>query len=324
MKTATTIAVSVLSAVIICVAIFLPIKDYNSANSQNYEVLTLWHIDSFEGGVGSRASYLRKVAEQFEKSENCLITVVSETTDDALEKIRSGLVPDLISYSVGMGEVFSLANQLKSSPMSAGGEFDGKFFAACWAFGGYVKMIKKGSMPQKTVISKGLYTYPEIACYYNNIDFSAAEFLSPQRAFDLFRYNGDYALIGTQRDIYRLKRFIDDYEITPLSGFTDLMQYISVTSSDENKKIFAQKFVDYLLSDGQKNINDLGLMSVDKNCNNADNGLIGALFDVGYDKTLSVFASEEIVEEVKRRLFDINIGQEEKTEFLKNIIKSLK
>ena len=51
-----------------------------SKNNSQKQVLTLWHIETFEGGSGNRAKYLEKVAQNFNKNQkNCFINVKSLT-----------------------------------------------------------------------------------------------------------------------------------------------------------------------------------------------------------------------------------------------------
>ena len=324
MKVVTTVVVSVLSAVMIALAVFLPPPEGEKSEEKSFEILTLWHVDAFEGGTGSRASYLKKVCEKFEKNSGCLITVINETADDVVEKIGKGVYPDILSYSACVVDVAGIAAPLDKNPMSAGGELGGKYYAACWAYGGYVEIIAKGVTPARTIVSKGKFNYPELACIYADVDIKKAEYLSPQRAYEAFLQDKTAKLIGTQRDVYRLKNKLEGYDVKPVGGFTDLMQYVSVTSTTESKRALSKKFVSYLLSEGQKSVNELGLMSVDKSSNNADNGLIDRFFTVDYNKTLSVFTSCEVVDAAIKEYGEKSSLSTEKTEFFKTIVKSLK
>ena len=324
MKVFTTVTISVLSAAMIALAIFLPVKNYDKKEEKQFEILTLWHIDAFEGGTGSRASYLKKVCAGFERENDCLITVVNETAGDALEKIGKGIYPDILSYSRGLDGVFGICKEIDFYPFSGGGEYNGKHYAAAWAYGGYVEITRKGVTPQKTIISKGKYSHPEIACLCSGINIDGAESDLPQRAYETFLSDESYKLIGTQRDIYRLKKKTENFDIRPIGGFTDLVQYVSVTSKDDKKSKTAKRFINYLLTEGQKDINALGLISVDKNRNIADNGLIDRLFDVEYTYTLSVFTSEDVIGRAESELNRNASGERENTEFLKSITKLLK
>ena len=66
----------------------------------NY-VLTLWNIDTFEGGVGSRSDFLSSIALSF-ADKGSPIMVVTHTVESAKKAIESGKPPDMISYGVGV------------------------------------------------------------------------------------------------------------------------------------------------------------------------------------------------------------------------------
>ena len=72
------------------------------------QVLTLWQIDSFVGGRGSRAEYLRSLAQDFAKSANVYIEVTALSSDAARTNISAGVVPDIISYGAGFYGIESL------------------------------------------------------------------------------------------------------------------------------------------------------------------------------------------------------------------------
>ena len=70
-------------AVIITVPIMATVKKPGKADADEMTVLTLWQIDGFEGGKGSRATYLQNIADEFSKSSGCYITVNSLSADAA-------------------------------------------------------------------------------------------------------------------------------------------------------------------------------------------------------------------------------------------------
>ena len=325
MKRISTVIAAAFCALTFLVAVFLPVKETGVKGAEGVTVLSLWHVDAFEGGTGSRASYLKRVCSAFEKSQNCIVTVESVTAEGLTERLNGGHTPDLISYSVGCGDFLGVCAEIEKSAGSGGAEIGGKYYAACWAMGGYVVIKRKGKETTRTIISKGKTTHPEIACFYGNVDISGdAEFYSPQRAFEQFASSEDARLIGTQRDIYRLKNKIDDYEITPIGLFTDLLQYVSVTTTTESKLSAAKAFVSYLTGDGQKAVNDLGLLSVKKECNISNNGLIDRLFGVEYQYTLSLAATADAFASADKIVLDDEREGARKVDFLKSTVKLLK
>ena len=68
--------------------------------------------------------------------------------------------------------------------------------------------------------------------------------------------------LGTQRDIIRLNNRGFEYIAQPLKNFNDLYQYASVTATDENKRVYACAFLDYLLTENvQKRLTEIGMFS---------------------------------------------------------------
>lgn len=324
MKKVSVIVASVTSAVIIMLAIFLPVNERDLDKKAERQILTLWQIDSFEGGTGSRSAYLKRVCESFEKNNDCLVTVITETAEDADEKLSRGVAPDVISFSSGCDGVLTYAERIAKSEFSGGAEINGVFYAKAWAYGGYVTIKKKGKIPAETVVAKGKTTLPEVAAYYAGVDLGGAKFMLPKNAFEYFTENENVMLFGTQRDIYRLKNKLDEFDITPIEGFTDLIQYAAVTTVSKDKVNLCEKLVGHIANSGQSGVTSLGLLPVDKNCKIDDNGLIARLFDVNYDKTVSVFLSDGVRQTISERLKNASTASEEKADFLKSVIKSLK
>ena len=78
----------------------LPRSDLFVAGARFEGILELWHIESFEGGVGSRAGWLKKRSTAFEKqNKGCLVNVTVLTPEQAQEKLNNGERFDLASFS---------------------------------------------------------------------------------------------------------------------------------------------------------------------------------------------------------------------------------
>jgi hypothetical protein len=68
--------------------------------------------------------------------------------------------------------------------------------------------------------------------------------------------------LGTQRDVNRLETRGMSVKVTPLERFNDLYQYVSITSSDQIKRYYAEQFINYLVSEQvQKKLNEIGMLS---------------------------------------------------------------
>lgn len=63
------------AAVVIAATIVMVKEKSATANDKEPMVLTLWQIDSFEGGRGSRATTLQNIGEKFSKKTGCYLSV---------------------------------------------------------------------------------------------------------------------------------------------------------------------------------------------------------------------------------------------------------
>lgn len=321
MKKLSTIALCCLCVAVFFAAIFLPSTKTAQCKKEK-PILTVWQIDMFEGGIGSRATYIKNAATNFEKKNNVLIMVETKTAKDVEELLAKNIVPDIISFSSGLNGVLEKAKSLDSDGFA--GVYNGKTYAKCWCYGGYVRIKRKGTNPTQIILSKNKSKNIELACLYNSIDVSNAKEFEPKRAFEEFMATPDSLLIGTQRDIYRLRNKIENYEIEPLEFFTDLVQYVSILSEIENKISLSENFINYLCGEGQKNINSLGLMSKDKKLNNANNGLIDRFFNVNYAFSTLAFLSQDEILEIEKIAKDKTKSESEKFKILKTFVKQLK
>ena len=85
--------------------VFDKTKVTQNNNQAGYKgVLNLWHVETFEGGCGSRANFLKKRAIEFEsKNKGVLVSVQTYTPEQVVQKLNDGAKFDLISYSYGVG-----------------------------------------------------------------------------------------------------------------------------------------------------------------------------------------------------------------------------
>ena len=110
----------------------------SSASTQDKSViLTVWHIDGFEGGKGSRYTFLREVATSFSKqNKGVYILVSSYTQSGANDLINKGKTPDVISFG-GVGlNIQNYAQELDENGFD-GGVVNGKRYAVSYLKGGY-------------------------------------------------------------------------------------------------------------------------------------------------------------------------------------------
>lgn len=239
-------------AILIATPIMSAQKSSATAKNTAY-VLNLWQIDSFEGGKGSRATYLQNIANEFSKGGKCYLTVTSLTAAAARENLKNGTVPDLISYGAG---TFGLDGFIKGAPPYI-----------TWCHGGYCVLALDDNADfsdisaENTVVNEGTDNLARVAALFCGLD--EAQFSKPTGAY-VSLINGKYKyLLGTQRDIYRLKTRGEVFSVKPVTEFNDLYQNISVTSKAPEMSAKAQEFIAYLLKNSHK-LDKIGMMAAGK------------------------------------------------------------
>ena len=268
-------------------------------------ILTMWHVDSFEGGVGSRKQFLLSVSRGFEKLySGVLVMVVDHTAESVEQAIAEGKLPDIISYGAGV----SVQNlkPLKSTE-AVGGTYNGETYAYPWARGGYC-IIKNPDYSAyknasgKLLVSQGEFTNPLIAYAFSGKEPIAAdniEILSPMNAYVKFTQGKTERFLATQRDIHRLIARGMDFTSEPLDGYNDLYQYVSVVSNDAVKAEYARKFAEYLVSEEiQKQLYKIGLFSCYIGVE-YDSPDLSAMQNTKAKTVLSAFTSKEIIKKLQ-------------------------
>ena len=113
-------------------------------------MLTVWHIDSFEGGKNSRGNWLSDRAEEYEKKNSRLyITVKNLSAEQALTLLGAGETPDMISYGNGLlnKDSFIALKEREGLLDSAyaSGTCGGELKAVPYFVGGYVMLYDEQS-----------------------------------------------------------------------------------------------------------------------------------------------------------------------------------
>ena len=123
--------------------------------------------------------------------------------------------------------------------------------------------------------------------------------------------NGKYKyLLGTQRDIYRLKIRGVSFTVKPLTDFNDLYQNISVTA-DGDRATVSKRFCDYLMTRTSE-VNRVGLFD---NRGGIYDDELKIMEGLKYDYKLMSPVSENVRQQINQAVSegDINI--------LKNLLK---
>lgn len=291
----------------ICLAVFISTPFAVSALTKKEEKteeemlsLTVWQIDGFEGGKGSRASYLQKVGKKFSDKSRCYINVVSLTSDAARQNISLGKTPDLISYGAGMFGIESIIY--------------GETPYHVWARGGYCLITLSDSAnfsdasAKNTVINSGTDNLSGAAALFCDLQNAAVD--KPTGAY-VSLINGKYKyLLGTQRDIFRLETRKVAYKIKPITAFNDLYQNISITTADGKRASAAKRYIDFLLEES-KDLTSLGLIGSQKQYS----GGMGEIENSTYEYELKTPVSENMHNELKAAVLNSDIKK------LKNLIK---
>ena len=240
----------------VCAAFFIAFaciyskrESANAVNNDENTALTVWQIDSFEGGKGSRAEFLQRIGNEFSKKQDCYINVVSLSADAARLNLANGNIPDIVSYGAGMYGMESYVSDF-----------------AVWCRGSYCMLTLDTNCDfadinaENTVINSGKDNCSAVAALFCGVN--NGKFESPTAAY-VKLINGEYKyLLGTQRDIYRLKTRNVAFSVKPITEFNDLYQNISKTTKCTNN-LFAQKYIDYLLSKSGE-LNKIGMFGDDK------------------------------------------------------------
>ena len=287
-------------------------------------IITIWHVDSFEGGVGSRKQFLLKVARSFEKKhKGVLIMVVDQTPTSVKENYKSGQYPDLISY--GNGVQINNQSELKVENYG-GGMVGGKTYAAAWCHGGYAIICNPNIVNDipKTLdtllVSQAEYTQPLTAFCMEGYSAKSVEVLSPMDTYVKFVSGKTPYFLGTQRDLNRLITRGFEVKIQPLTQFNDLYQYISVTTSDLQRSYYANLFIEHLLSEKiQTQISDIGMFSVNGKALHSSAHL-SAMQNAEYKFTLSAFIDEYTLKEMQRLALSCALGDKEGLNKIKNVL----
>ncbi|MBO7214614.1 MAG: hypothetical protein J6V66_03855, partial [Clostridia bacterium] len=152
--------------------------------------------------------------------------------------------PDLVSFGGCDLGVENFAKEIDFSVLD-GGTVGKKRYAVSYLKGSYFQ-ISKGSGDSETILSKGEYTSPQTACLFSSAKSNKYVLLSPSDAFNRFLIKENATLIGTQRDIVRLRNNGVDFTATPIARYNDLFQYVSLTSNDSKNFYYANEFIKHL------------------------------------------------------------------------------
>ena len=283
----------------------LPVKPKQQPSASYQGVLELWNIEAFEGGVGSRESWLINKSAKFESAHSGLFVHVTTLTVDQLnDKLSNGESFDLISFSRGAGNIIKdrLApisesfGFVKDNYLVSGQVGDTQYAIPLYS-GAYCLFARTEQLSSDQLVSGALsQTYTRkigkntvelqpLVCGFTpyNSPLSAlalsggkgvakvSEDVTQYQAYEQFVANRTaVTLLGTQRDMYRLSQResngrIEKLGFAPLPGYTDLVQYMGIAAIGDKSEACVQ-YIKYLLSDEcQSTLVNLSMFSVLEN-----------------------------------------------------------
>lgn len=288
-------------------------------------IITLWQIDSFEGGVGSRKQFLLRVARGFEKeNEGVLVMVTEQTTESVKDNFSKGIYPDMISF--GPGAEVKEVSELSVEKVFRGGKVGEKAFATAWCRGGYVLIANPklvftiGNSFDELVVSQGEYTQPLLALYLEGMRSDNIEVLKPMEAYVKFTSGKVPYFLGTQRDVNRLLNRGAEMVCKPLSAYNDLYQYVSITATEQIKRFYAEKFIEYLVSDTvQKDLRRIGMLSAFAAVE-CDNEYLAEMQSVKNLYTVSAFSSSVDLKNLQELSLSALQGNDASENKIKNML----
>ncbi len=284
------VVVIVLAAVAVVWALpHLPVKP-QTQNSESYKgVIEMWNVESFEGGVGSRESWLKGRAAKFEKANSGLfVHITTLTLEQLTAKLDAGDSFDMLCFSRGAGVVVQdRLTQIDIDPGAVrdnillSGQVNGVQYAMPVYAGVYCLFARAEMLPAAQLLTNALTQTYTRKVGKNNVTLSplitgftaynsplsalamsggrgkavVSDEVTQYEAYEKFLANRTaVTLLGTQRDLYRLSQKeqngrIETLAFAPLEGYTDLVQYLGISNAAGDKASACSAFVSYLVSE---------------------------------------------------------------------------
>ena len=161
----------------------------NSKNNQQ-TVLTLWHIETFEGGSASRAKYLEKQAIAFNKQQkDCFIVIKTLNENQLFLNLEQKNYPDLFSFGIGAGYmILPFLEKLQENinirqDLQTYAQKNGQIFAYPYMMGGYLTITR-----EKDYSKNNLDNFTSSTAKNNKklgFGLSTGEFTNSLKALDL-------------------------------------------------------------------------------------------------------------------------------------------
>lgn len=253
-KFITLLLIILIASLLVCVPVMSVVRSRKAVaeEAEGMQHVTIWQIDGFEGGKGSRSQYLQKTAEKCFRKRKVYVSVISLTAEAARLNSEKGERPDVISYPAGF---YGFENYINKKD----------FVFKTWCRGGYCLLTMDENSDfsdvnsENTVVNSGKDNLTDVALVLNGLNGATCE---PATNAYLNLINGKYKyLFGTQRDVFRLKARNVQLKIKPLDEFNDLYQNVSILTANNEKYALCNQFIQYLIANSK--VGELGLFGGD-------------------------------------------------------------
>ncbi len=226
-----------------------------SEDKQGQTVVTVWHIETFEGGGKSRLDYLKRIVNTMEKEDEHVLFMVRTISAEKLESELFAQKPDIVSFGFGVGRAllsslvpfdttFDARDKLVIS-----GSFDKSLYAVPYMVGGYAMFSHTNEQSEFHCGQNGYINPQKI---FSSLGLTPAKNETQYEAYKSFVNNKKVKLLGSSRDIFRVNNLNNigrtNAMITPIDTYTDLIQYLGLTT----KNAITQKFVEIAMSEIQQ------------------------------------------------------------------------
>lgn len=288
MRKRRTLICAALAAIIILLVPILALtrRTKSSQAEENFTYITVWQVDGFEGGRGSRKQYIEGCAKQCFKDERVYVTVTALTAQAVRENLAIGIVPDMISYPAGFSGIESIINKRDFSYKS-------------WCNGAYCLLTVDENADfsdvntENTVVNAGKDNLTSVASLLSGL--SGAKTEEPTNAY-VKLIGGDFKyLFGTQRDVFRLITREATFKVKPVTVFNDLYQNVSIITADNKIYEVCKRLCDRLAEDDGV-FNSLGLTN---GKSSVEDGNFTEIYGQSYEYTLKGPCNADYIESLR-------------------------
>ncbi len=266
---------------------------YNSSHliagdNSALKVYEVWHIESFEGGGGSRFQYLKNLALLYEKTHPTDLFLIKLVQAEDVEELLSASSPDLISFSEQTAKTilphlqtlennYGVKDNFLNSAM-----FNNQLKGLPYIASGYCYFTKSeiSSSENLELYTANSNSHSAISLLNNEIVNQNSTMTSFQ-CYCKFVNSKNIKLLGTARDLYRLQHLQNlgrlSFNCEPVNEFSDLIQYLGIINSSQA----VNEFIEFVINDeNQINLSKIGLFSTknvklytDTNYSNMENAI---------------------------------------------------